>query len=86
MALRVLGRGRSPTPVYPSAARALARSLTLSDFNCPQAARISRPRGVLTGLAYPARFTTSANRFRVTVSVFNDMGDIDRLLAAIGKA
>jgi selenocysteine lyase/cysteine desulfurase len=26
------------------------------------------------------------NRFRVTPSVFNDMGDVDRLLAALGRA
>jgi hypothetical protein len=25
------------------------------------------------------------NRFRVTPSVFNDMGDVDRLLAALGR-
>lgn len=36
--------------------------------------------------AAKVKITTSANRFRVTVSVFNDMTDIDRLLAAIGKA
>ena len=30
---------------------ALARSLTLSDFSCPQAAEMSRPRGVLIGEA-----------------------------------
>ncbi|MBP6514308.1 MAG: aminotransferase class V-fold PLP-dependent enzyme [Steroidobacteraceae bacterium] len=36
--------------------------------------------------AAKVKITTSANRFRVTVSVFNDMADIDRLLAAIGKA
>ena len=29
----------------------LARFFTLSDFNCPQAAKISRPRGVLMGEA-----------------------------------
>lgn len=30
---------------------ALARSFTLSDFNCPQAAKMSRPRGVRIGEA-----------------------------------
>ncbi|WP_374469956.1 aminotransferase class V-fold PLP-dependent enzyme [Phenylobacterium sp.] len=32
------------------------------------------------------RITVSQNRFRVSVSVFNDMNDIDRLLAALPKA
>ncbi len=32
------------------------------------------------------RMTVSRNRFRASVSVFNDMDDIDRLLAALGKA
>jgi selenocysteine lyase/cysteine desulfurase len=31
------------------------------------------------------KITTSSNRFRVSVSVFNDMADIDRLLAALGR-
>ena len=33
------------------ARRALARSLTLSERNCPQAAKMSRPRGVRIGEA-----------------------------------
>ncbi len=32
------------------------------------------------------RITLSQNRFRVSISVFNDMNDIDRLLAALPKA
>lgn len=32
------------------------------------------------------KITTASNRFRVSVSVFNDMSDIDRLLAALGRA
>ena len=36
--------------------------------------------------AAKVKITTSANRFRVSVSVFNDMTDIDRLLAALGHA
>lgn len=32
------------------------------------------------------RLTVSANRFRVSLSVFNDMNDIDRLLAVLPKA
>ena len=32
-----------------------------ADFNCPHAARISRPRGVRTGEAYPAFITRLAN-------------------------
>ncbi|HET6564994.1 MAG TPA: aminotransferase class V-fold PLP-dependent enzyme [Xanthomonadales bacterium] len=32
------------------------------------------------------RTTVSSNRFRVSVSVFNDMGDIDRLLDVLGRA
>lgn len=31
--------------------RSAARSFTLSDFNCPQAAKMSRPRGVRIGEA-----------------------------------
>jgi 2-hydroxychromene-2-carboxylate isomerase len=34
-----------------SASRSLARSLTLALFSCPQAAMMSRPRGLRTGLA-----------------------------------
>lgn len=32
------------------------------------------------------RLTVSANRFRVSLSVFNDMNDVDRLLAVLPKA
>jgi selenocysteine lyase/cysteine desulfurase len=32
------------------------------------------------------RITTSQNRFRVSISVFNDMNDIDRLLEALPKS
>ena len=32
------------------------------------------------------QITVSKNRFRITPSVFNDMGDIDRLLNALGRA
>jgi selenocysteine lyase/cysteine desulfurase len=32
------------------------------------------------------RITVSRNRFRVSVSVFNDMADIEKLLAALGRA
>jgi selenocysteine lyase/cysteine desulfurase len=32
------------------------------------------------------RITLSQNRFRVSVGVFNDMNDIDRLLAVLPKA
>jgi len=32
------------------------------------------------------KISISRNRFRVSVSVFNDMNDIDRLLAALGRA
>jgi selenocysteine lyase/cysteine desulfurase len=32
------------------------------------------------------RMTVSRNRFRVSVSVFNDMGDVDRLLEVMGRA
>jgi selenocysteine lyase/cysteine desulfurase len=31
------------------------------------------------------KITLSRNRFRVSVSVFNDMNDIDRLLSALGR-
>jgi selenocysteine lyase/cysteine desulfurase len=31
------------------------------------------------------RITTSQNRFRVSISIFNDMNDIDRLLGALPK-
>ena len=36
-------------------------------------------------LAAKVKITTSSNRFRVSVSVLNDMADIDRLLAALGR-
>jgi selenocysteine lyase/cysteine desulfurase len=32
------------------------------------------------------RITTSQNRFRVSISIFNDMNDIDRLLEALPKS
>jgi hypothetical protein len=32
-----------------SASRSRADNFSVSDFNCPQAARMSRPRGVRTG-------------------------------------
>jgi selenocysteine lyase/cysteine desulfurase len=32
------------------------------------------------------RITVSRNSFRVSASVFNDMDDIDRLLAVLGNA
>ena len=34
-----------------NAKRSRALNFCVSDFNCPQAARMSRPRGVRTGLA-----------------------------------
>ena len=37
--------------VYSAASLARARSFSVSLFSCPQAARMSRPRGVRTGLA-----------------------------------
>lgn len=36
--------------------------------------------------AAKVKITTASNRFRISVSVFNDMTDIDRLLAALGRA
>src|SRR5262249_61070754 len=41
--------------------RSRAESFSVSDFNCPHAARISRPRGVRTGDEYPALNTYSEN-------------------------
>jgi selenocysteine lyase/cysteine desulfurase len=32
------------------------------------------------------RLTTAANRFRVSVSVFNSISDVDRLLSVLGTA
>ena len=50
--------GRTVVADYPTASsmppggrRSLAASFRLSDLSWPQAAKISRPRGVLTGLA-----------------------------------
>src|SRR5690606_25627702 len=43
------------------ARRALARSFSLSLFSWPQAARMSRPRGVRMGLAQPARLRIAAH-------------------------
>ena len=44
---------RGPVPIFysSSASRARARSFSVSLFSWPQAARMSRPRGVRTGLA-----------------------------------
>ena len=42
------------TPVF------CRRSRSDADFNCPHAAKISRPRGVRTGEAYPAFITRLA--------------------------
>ena len=39
----------------------------------------------LPTMAAKVKITTSSNRFRVSVSVFNDMADIDRVLAALGR-
>ena len=36
--------------------------------------------------AAKVKITTTANRFRISVSVFNDVRDIDRLLATLGRA
>ena len=44
-----------------SASRSRAESFSLALFNCPQAARMSRPRGVRTGEAWPAAKITSEN-------------------------
>ena len=41
--------------------RSLARIFSDSDLSCPQAARMSLPRGVLMGEAYPARLMMSEN-------------------------
>ena len=40
--------------------RSLALIFSLSDLSCPQAARISRPRGVRMGEAYPALLRMAA--------------------------
>ena len=44
-----LRRGQSVIAIARSACRSRAESFSVSDFSCPQAARISRPRGVRTG-------------------------------------
>ena len=46
--------GGFETPVF------CRRSRSDADFNCPHAARMSRPRGVRTGEAYPAFITRLA--------------------------
>lgn len=49
---------------------------------CANAAKTLGPRLQ----AAKVKVTASSNRFRISVSVFNDMSDIDRLLAALGRA
>ena len=44
-----------------SACRSRADNFSVSDFNWPQAARMSRPRGVRTGEEYPALKIYSEN-------------------------
>ena len=54
--------GSLSTVSDPCHAPAPARSRRLSVRNCPQAARISDPRGVRIGAANPAAITIPANR------------------------
>src|ERR1035437_8429386 len=57
-------RGRSPAGHLDAscAAYAAGRSRRLSVCNCPQAARMSRPRGLRTGEENPASMTIVAKR------------------------
>ncbi len=49
--VELASHGRIGAAAYSIASLARARSFSVSLFNCPQAARMSRPRGVRTGLA-----------------------------------
>ena len=60
----MIGRGEIPAPTARRrpAPAAQAPTRPASVRNCPQAARMSRPRGVRTGDENPASITTAANR------------------------
>src|SRR6185295_854596 len=53
--------GQSVIAIARSAMRSRAESFSVALFSCPQAARMSRPRGVRTGDEYPALKMYSEN-------------------------
>ncbi|WP_333586568.1 aminotransferase class V-fold PLP-dependent enzyme, partial [Phenylobacterium sp.] len=70
-------RGRGYEPLTPQDMKTPLVAFALKDANAKLAPALS---------AAGVKITVSRNRFRVSVSVFNDMNDIDRLLAALPKA
>ena len=61
-ALDDMDAGDTGIPVSEAVAALRPRASTVSVFSCPQAARISCPRGVRTGAAKPAFMTICENR------------------------
>jgi selenocysteine lyase/cysteine desulfurase len=70
-------RHRGYEPMTPLGSRTPMVAFALKDAR-PKLRELMAKAGV--------QMTVSQNRFRVSVSVFNDMNDIDRLLAALPKA
>lgn len=70
-------RGRGYQPITPLGSRTPLVAFALKDARAKLGELLARN---------DLRLTVSANRFRVSLSVFNDMNDIDRLLAVLPKA
>ena len=70
-------RRRGYEPMTPLGTRTPLVAFALRDARTKLAAPLSKA---------DVKITTSQNRFRVSISVFNDMNDIDRLLAALPKS
>jgi selenocysteine lyase/cysteine desulfurase len=70
-------RGRGYEPLTPQGSRTPLVAFALKD------ARRKLP-SILD--AAGVKITVSQNRFRASLSVFNDMNDVDRLLAALPKS
>ncbi|MBL8770445.1 MAG: aminotransferase class V-fold PLP-dependent enzyme [Phenylobacterium sp.] len=70
-------RRRGYQPMTPLDSRTPLVAFALKDARAKLAERLQKN---------DIRMTVSANRFRVSLSVFNDMNDVDRLLAVLPKA
>jgi selenocysteine lyase/cysteine desulfurase len=70
-------RRRGYEPLTPLDSKTQLVAFALKDAR----AKLSEPMK-----AADIRMTISANRFRVSLAVFNDMNDVDRLLAALPKS
>ena len=69
-------RARGYEPLTPLASKTPLVAFALADARDKLADRLEKA-GV--------RITTSKNRFRVSIAVFNDMNDVDRLLEALPR-